>query len=84
MTIRAKFRCSHCVITEYPGMTSRSKQVHFTAIYGKDGENAQYAKATPSGNLVITVDQETAAFAEWVPGKEYYLDFNEVPKPGTV
>jgi len=83
MTIRAKFRCSHAVVTEYPGMESKSKQFHFSAIYGKDGENALFAKATPSGNLVITVDEGTAAFTEWQPGKEYYLDFNEVSKSGS-
>jgi len=62
---------------------SKSKRFNFTAIYGKDGENADYAKLTPAGTLEITVDEATTAFTEFVPGEEYYLVFTKVPRPGT-
>jgi hypothetical protein len=87
MSVRAKFRCNHATVMEWPaahGVIAKNKKFNFTAIYGKDGENASFSKITPSGTLEITVDEDTTAFTEFVPGKEYYLDFNEVPKPETV
>jgi hypothetical protein len=83
MSVRAKFRCNHSTTTEWPaahGVQSRNKVFSFTAVYGKDGENATYSKLTPSGQLSITVDEGTTAFTEFVPGNEYYLDFTPVPK----
>lgn len=83
MQIRAKFKCSHFL--DYNGEGNyTNRKFFFSAIYGKDGENAQFAKATPSGTLEIMVDKDTAAFDLWKPGREYYLTFEEVPKPGTV
>jgi hypothetical protein len=90
ITIRAKFRCNHFTETTYAPYNdgtgklisgSKARKFNFSAIYGKDGENAQFSKATPSGTLEILVDEATAAFDEWQPGKEYYLNFVEVPKP---
>lgn len=83
--IRAKFRCNHATVMEFPthagGGIQKNKKFNFSAIYGKDGENASFSKATPTGTLEITVDEGTAAFTEWVPGNEYYIDFTPVPKP---
>lgn len=75
MTVRAKFRCNS--VTDF----GYNKQATLTAVYGKDGENADYAKATPSGELRISIDKEVKASEFFVPNKEYWLDFSEVPKP---
>lgn len=81
--IRAKFRCNYATVMEWPaaGVTSKNKKFNFSAIYGKDGENASFSKATPSGTLEITVDEGTLAFTEWVPGEEYYFNITRVPRP---
>jgi hypothetical protein len=70
--VRAKFKLSSIKQYEYGG-----KQFEFSAVYD-DGieENKRYAKATPSGSLLITVDNPPAAeFFEI--GKSYYLDFSK-------
>ena len=53
--------------------------VKFSAIYGREGENADYSKATPWGELNIKIDQSTPAYDAFVPGKDYYLTFEEAP-----
>jgi hypothetical protein len=68
MNIKAKFRCNSVVDADYGnGFTTRN--AHFTAIYGKEGENAGYSKATPSGSLTIQIDKETAAYEAFKPGQ---------------
>lgn len=85
MSVIAKFKCNYATVMEYPanpGYTpTKNKKFNFSAIYGKDGENASFSKATPSGTLEITVDEGTTAFNEFIPGNEYYLTFEPVTKP---
>jgi len=52
--------------------------VSFSAIYGKDGENKDYAKATPWGELKMQIDESTPAFDAFTPGKDYYLTIEQV------
>jgi hypothetical protein len=52
-----------------------------SSIYGKEGENAGFAKWTPSGSLEIMVENETYAAKNWQVGDEFYLNFQKVPKP---
>ncbi len=73
MTVSAKFRCTS--VTDF----GKQKQAKFMAVYGTDGENADYSKYTPSGDLSITIDKETPAFSFFEPQKDYYLLFEEVP-----
>jgi hypothetical protein len=71
-TIRAKFNVVS--VTEY---SYGGKKVELTAQYasGKPEDN-QFAKATPSGNIVISIDNpDTKDFL--IPGVSYYVDFTK-------
>jgi len=69
--IKAKFQCNSVVDLGY------AKTARFNAIYGTEGENADYSKATPNGNIDITVDKETKAAEDFQRGKIYYVTFEE-------
>lgn len=71
MPIRAKFHCNSVTDNGYGTNAS------LTAVYGKEGENADFAKATPSGTLQINIDNETKAAGFFKPQKDYYLTFEE-------
>lgn len=79
MQVKAKFICNQ-VIDYDNGNGYTSREVKFSAIYGQEGENAQFAKATPSGNLNMYIDKGTEAYDHFKPGKKYYLTFDEVPE----
>lgn len=70
--MRAKFRCN--AVTDF----GTQKQAQLNAVYGKEGENADFAKATPFGDLKINIDAGVPASNFFTPGKEYYLDFTPV------
>ena len=72
--VKAKFRCNS--ITDF----GFSKSVKFSAIYGKEGENADFSKATPSGQIEMMIDNETKAADLFQPQKDYYLTFEAVPE----
>lgn len=72
-TVRAKFTCSSLI----PNPWGTSKVVHFHAVYGTEGENASYSKATPCGNLSMTIDNDTPAADYFEQGKSYYLTFEK-------
>ena len=72
MAVKAKFRCN-CV-TDYGGQ----KQATLSAVYSNEGENADFAKATPYGELKINIDSEVPASDFFQPQKYYYLTFDEV------
>ncbi|MCX2931382.1 hypothetical protein ORI20_13945 [Mycobacterium sp. CVI_P3] len=80
MTIRAKFRCISETKTAY---SSESRQLVFQPMYDPElvAEDVSFAKATPSGELKIFVDNPNANF---VLGQDYYLDFTPVPTPASV
>jgi hypothetical protein len=71
MSVKAKFRCN--AITDYGGQ----KQAQMSAVYSDKGENADFAKATPYGELKINIDSEMPASNYFKPGKSYYLHFEE-------
>jgi hypothetical protein len=71
MSVKAKFQCNSIVDIGH-AITAR-----FNAVYGTEGENADYAKATPCGNIDITIDKETKASQEFERGKNYYITFEE-------
>jgi hypothetical protein len=73
-TVKAKFRCSG-VIPAY----GTSVTAHFHAVYGKEGENADFAKATPCGNLSMVIDEGVPAASFFEMGKNYYLTLEEAP-----
>jgi hypothetical protein len=74
--IMAKFSCESVTTFSFG-----QRQAVLRAVTGKKGEmdeNASFNKATPSGELKITIDNP-AAVDFFQPGKEYYLDFEEAP-----
>lgn len=85
MNIRAKFRCDKIVRTSWspPGPNAyESFEVHMSPVSGNDGEygeNTKFHTATPSGSLVMSVDNKLAQPAFEV-GQYYYLDFTPALK----
>jgi hypothetical protein len=75
MQVKAKFRCNAVIPNSWG---NGSTTAHFNAVYGTEGENADYSKATPCGNLSIVIDSEVPASKFFEQGKDYYLTFNEV------
>lgn len=67
--IRAKFRCSRVARDEYGNETPE-----FYADHGPGNE--QWAKATPGGNLTMTISNPGAQ-GFFTPGKSYFLTFTE-------
>lgn len=72
-SIRAKFTCSWVQKNE------GSVTAHLHAVYSAEGENADFAKATPGGNLSINIDNDTPASGFFEQGKDYYLTFDSNP-----
>lgn len=75
MTVKAKFRCNTIVDTKHQGGSYR--HVSFSAIYGNEGENKDFAKSTPWGEIKLQIDESTAAFDAFIPGKDYYINLSE-------
>lgn len=69
-TIRAKFSCRFVTKQAYGG-----EEIGLTAVYGKEGVNAEWSKATPTGDLSMTISNPDAQ-GYFVPGKDYYLDIS--------
>lgn len=72
--VRAKFKVNSVTIFESAGQ----KKINLWAVWD-DGipENARFAKATPSGEINVTIDNPTAA-EFFAPGKFFYVDFTPV------
>lgn len=70
--IRAKFKCSSVMRHEGDAET-----VTLNAANGKkDTANAQWSKWTPSGNLMMQINNPEAQ-GKFKPGAFYFLDFTE-------
>lgn len=78
--VRAKMHVTG-VETNQWGSDPKSKtvKVHLGAIYGKDGENKDFAEATPSGACWMQIDAGRPAAEFFTPGKRYYVTFTEAP-----
>lgn len=76
VSTRAKFRCFE--VNDY----GFSKKVVLRPVYapGEDGtaEDRGFTKATPSGELWMTIDNPAAA-CQFEPQAEYYIDIHRVP-----
>lgn len=72
MATRAKFRCT--AVEDY----GYNKKVKLSAVYegslGENEENKRFTKATPSGEIWMTIDNPDAS-VQFVPNKEYYVEF---------
>ena len=71
MSVKAKFRVNSIEEFEY------QKRVKMSAVYGNEGENADFCKATPSGQLEMSIDKDAIAASLFEVGKSYYLTFDE-------
>ena len=74
--VRAKFKCSRVTVHE-----GGYREITLNAVFGTAGENKDFADATPSGTVTIGISPGRPAGPFFAPGKEYYLDFTEAPKP---
>lgn len=74
MSVRAKFKCNS--IEQFVGQ----KQAKFSAVYSDKGENADFTKYTPSGELSILITDDSKAADQFTPGKCYYLTLEEAPE----
>lgn len=78
--VRAKMVCNRTERTEYGTQPGRQyTRAHMGAVYGTSGENADYAKATPSGECWLQIDEGVPAAGFFKPGKKYYVTFTEAP-----
>ncbi|HKY20014.1 MAG TPA: hypothetical protein VJM31_02245 [Vicinamibacterales bacterium] len=72
MAVRAKFRV-HSILD-----FGISKEITMGAVYegslGENEENKRFTKATPNGQLKMTVDNPYAS-EQFAPGQEWYLNF---------
>jgi hypothetical protein len=60
------------------GAVSESVTLH--AVYDSGtGPNAQWAQATPYGELKLTISNPTA-IGRLIPGRSFYIDFVPVPE----
>jgi len=83
MPVKAKFTCQNVIDTifHFSGNgVSEQRKVSFCAVYGNNGENKTFSKATPSGNLDMVIDKDALAYDYFEPGKSYYLTIDEAPE----
>ena len=73
MTVRGKFKLMESTQFDY---SKDARRLKFSAVYSNDTpENERFHKATPSGEIVMTVDNPSAA-SQFEVGKYYYVDFS--------
>lgn len=70
--VRAKFRCDRIVRSEYQSAENANYEVFFHPVYGDSPENKKWSKATPSGELRMSITNPDAQV--FIAGKEYFLD----------
>ena len=78
--VRAKMTCNGIESFQYgrdPKATTR--KVRLGAVYGTEGENKDFADATPSGECWMMIDASRPALAFFEPGKKYYVTFTPAP-----
>ncbi len=84
--MRAKM---HCDVVEdlKSGATPEAQAkwcetIRLSAVYGKDGSaNAQWSKATPSGQVSLSITNPEA-WGHFKQGGFYFVDFSEAPEDG--
>lgn len=73
----AKMSCN-LIETEDRGVFKQHK-VKLGAVYGTQGENKDFADATPSGECWMQISANRPAAEFFKPGKRYYVTFTEAP-----
>jgi hypothetical protein len=72
MGVRAKMFVQEISRTTYGGVVK-------LGVVCRGEDNKQWASATPSGSLSLTIRNELALEVFTDPGKEFYVDFTPVP-----
>lgn len=75
MSVKAKFTCNAIVPVQWQ---EGAACVYFNAIYSSEGENADFATATPTANLSMVIAPSTNAATYFEIGRNYYLTFEAV------
>ena len=70
--MRAKFKCNRVEKLEY-----KAEIAHLITVTDGSKENTSFAKFTPVGTLQLTITNSDC-IDFFKPGKEYFLDINEV------
>jgi hypothetical protein len=79
-SVRAKMACNSIENTVFgPHEFQKTTKVNLGAVYGKEGENADFAEATPSGSCWMQISNGRPAGDFFKPGKKYYVTFTEAP-----
>lgn len=78
--VRAKMSCNRVETTNFGGAKPQHK-VYLGAVYGSEGENKDYADATPSAECWMQISDGRPAFDFFKPGKVYYVTFTEAIPP---
>lgn len=71
MSVRAKFKVQS--VTHQEGGVATAK---LQAVTSGSPENAEFFKWTPSASIDLST-MNAAAAAQFVPGKQFYVDFTE-------
>lgn len=71
--VRAKFSCNS--IEDF----GWNKTAKLSAVVDSKGDNADFTKATPNGQLSISISKEVPASDFFEVGKSYFIDFSEAP-----
>lgn len=75
----AKMMCQTVETTRFSEAAPPQHKVNLGAIYGNEGENKDFADATPSGACWMQISDGRPALAFFKPGKRYYVTFTEAP-----
>jgi hypothetical protein len=74
----AKMNC-HYIQTQDFGYNAQYHKVMLGAVYGQEGENKDFADATPSGECWMNINTGRPALGFFKPNKKYYVTFTEAP-----
>lgn len=75
----AKMQCQFVETTKH-STTYTQHKVKLAAVYGNEGENKDFADATPSGECWMQISNGRPALEFFQPGKKYYCTFTEAPE----
>ena len=70
-TVVAKYTCTSVI------ENGNNKTAYFYAVYGNGKGNEDFAKSTPCGQLVQSIDKDVPAAEFFKQGKNYLLTFEE-------
>lgn len=72
ITVRAKFQVD-AITTRQGGY----KEIKLRAVCSSTGENKDFADATPTGEMTMSISPNRPAGDVFKPGDQFYLDFTK-------